>query len=82
MSFNGKVYAITGVASGIGRATAVRLAELGAAGLAISDVNEAALKETQALCPQSPHDVFQIMLADRGHKVADSRPGSPLQRST
>lgn len=40
---------ITGAASGIGRALAVRLAQEGIAGLAISDVNEAGLEETAGL---------------------------------
>ena len=43
-----KIVAITGAGSGIGRALAVRCAELGAS-LAISDVNEAGLEETAAL---------------------------------
>ncbi|KAK7905444.1 hypothetical protein LTR67_000166 [Exophiala xenobiotica] len=47
-----KVFAITGAGSGIGRATAVRLAELEAQGIAISDVNEEALQETKRLCSQ------------------------------
>ena len=37
---------ITGAASGIGRALAVRLAREGVAGIAVSDVNEAGLNET------------------------------------
>ena len=40
------VAVITGAASGIGRALAVRLAEEKIAGIAISDVNENGLNET------------------------------------
>jgi short-subunit dehydrogenase len=45
----GKVAAITGAASGIGRATAVLLARNGC-NVAISDVNEAGLQETAGQC--------------------------------
>ena len=45
----GKVAAITGAASGIGRATAVLLAGKGAS-LALADLNEAGLLETAAQC--------------------------------
>jgi NAD(P)-dependent dehydrogenase (short-subunit alcohol dehydrogenase family) len=47
-SFQGKVAAVTGAASGIGRALAVALAKRGA-GVALSDVNEAGLDETVRL---------------------------------
>jgi NAD(P)-dependent dehydrogenase (short-subunit alcohol dehydrogenase family) len=47
---DGKVFVVTGAASGIGRATTLRLAEMGAAGLAISDLDEAGLLGTKELC--------------------------------
>jgi len=48
-SFSGKVAAITGAGSGIGRALALALAKEGAH-LALSDVNESGLKETAKMC--------------------------------
>ena len=47
--FEGKVCLITGAASGIGRATAQRMARLGAK-LALSDINFQGLAETNDLC--------------------------------
>ncbi|OCL06315.1 putative short chain dehydrogenase/ reductase [Glonium stellatum] len=43
----GKYYTVTGAASGIGKSTAIRLAELDAAGIAISDVNFSGPADTE-----------------------------------
>jgi NAD(P)-dependent dehydrogenase (short-subunit alcohol dehydrogenase family) len=47
--FKSKNVLITGAASGIGRATAIKLGSQGA-GLALSDINESGLAETNELC--------------------------------
>jgi meso-butanediol dehydrogenase / (S,S)-butanediol dehydrogenase / diacetyl reductase len=53
MRFAGKKALVTGAASGIGRATAIRLAAEGAA-VTIGDVNTAGLKETAAMMVATP----------------------------
>jgi NAD(P)-dependent dehydrogenase (short-subunit alcohol dehydrogenase family) len=45
----GKFYSITGAGSGIGRATAIRCVQLGAAGLTLCDLNMDGLEETKKL---------------------------------
>ena len=52
MRFKGKAAIVTGAASGIGRATAVRLASEGAK-VMICDMNEAGLAETAAIIGDS-----------------------------
>jgi NAD(P)-dependent dehydrogenase (short-subunit alcohol dehydrogenase family) len=49
-SIKGRLYTVTGAASGIDGATAIKLSHLEAAGVSISDVNEVGLKETKDLC--------------------------------
>ena len=53
MRFAGKKALVTGAASGIGRATAIRLASEGAA-ITIGDVNAAGLEETAAMMAVRP----------------------------
>jgi meso-butanediol dehydrogenase / (S,S)-butanediol dehydrogenase / diacetyl reductase len=53
MRFSGKKALVTGAASGIGRATAIRLASEGAA-VTIGDINEAGLAETASLMASNP----------------------------
>ncbi|MBK8860325.1 MAG: SDR family oxidoreductase [Sphingomonadales bacterium] len=53
MRFKGKKVLVTGAASGIGRATAIRLASEGAT-LTIGDINEAGLRETATMLDGSP----------------------------
>jgi meso-butanediol dehydrogenase/(S,S)-butanediol dehydrogenase/diacetyl reductase len=64
--FAGKIVLLTGGASGIGRATAQRLAEEGAT-LAITDVNAEGLEETAATCRESGATVLS-MVSDVGNE--------------
>lgn len=62
--FDGKVCLITGAASGIGRATAQKMASLGAK-LAISDINFEGLLETNDLCGGGHlAEVFDVGLSE------------------
>ncbi len=69
------VAVITGAASGIGQALAIRFARKGVAGVAISDVNEGGLNETADLVkqigvPVSAH-VVDVSKLDQVQKFAD-----------
>ena len=67
------VAVITGAASGIGRALAVRLAREGIAGVAISDVNEIGLNETAAkvLGAAVSQHLVDVSKPDQVQKFAD-----------
>jgi NAD(P)-dependent dehydrogenase (short-subunit alcohol dehydrogenase family) len=62
-TFDGKVAAITGAASGIGRALAVDLSRRGCA-LALSDVDAAGLAQTQALCRDGAAEGAALVTSD------------------
>jgi short-subunit dehydrogenase len=70
-SFTGKVAAITGAGSGIGRALAVDLAERGAE-LALSDIDAAGVDETAARCKAKGADVKvdRLDVTDRDAVIA------------
>lgn len=59
------VVVITGAASGIGRALAIRLSHEHIAGIAISDVNEEGLRETASMISRVPVSVHAFDVSDR-----------------
>ena len=64
-NFNNKVVVITGAGSGIGRALAIRCAQLGAQ-VALSDVNANTLNETKELLPSvTKVSTYTLDVADR-----------------
>lgn len=58
----GKVCAVTGAGSGIGRAIAIELGDRGARGISISDVNEGGLVETEAMIDGGVTEVHRARL--------------------
>lgn len=64
---NGRRVILTGGASGIGRAAAIRLAQEGCV-VGIFDLNEAGAQETAALCPNAR--AYKVDIADRAQVTA------------
>jgi NAD(P)-dependent dehydrogenase (short-subunit alcohol dehydrogenase family) len=79
MEIKGRVAIVTGAAAGIGRATAVRFAALGARAVALADVDEAGLAQTarligertQTLCVQT--DVTEVAALERLYAAVVAR---------
>jgi len=72
-SLNGKVIALTGASSGIGRSLAINLAQQGAH-LALADVNEAGLKETTSMIgthTKITNHIVNVAERDQMHQWAD-----------
>ena len=78
-SLAGKTILITGAAGGIGRATSVECAKLGAT-LILTDINEAGLQETQGLLEDGRiHIGDQVTArAENGELIYTSVKGEPL----
>jgi NAD(P)-dependent dehydrogenase (short-subunit alcohol dehydrogenase family) len=76
--FAGKVALVTGAASGLGRGTAIRLAESGA-GVVLFDRNAAGLAETASSCPGAVIVVGDVTVdADLARAVAAATRLGPL----
>ena len=65
--FSGKVIAITGAGSGIGRSLAIQLSKLGA-DLALSDINDTKLQGTYTLLDKSKSNNVSITICDVSKK--------------
>lgn len=76
----GKVCAVTGAGSGIGRALAVELARRGAAGLALSDVDEEGLRATAAMIPAGGAHVHQSRLDVSDREAFAAHAGEVAER--
>lgn len=68
-TFKDKVCVVTGAASGIGRAIAIRLARAGAA-VAVSDINDDGLRETRALMGEPSSNRIRVDRLDVGDAEA------------
>lgn len=60
ISLENMVVIITGAASGIGRATALKMAEAGASGIVIADINEQGSYETKTLLESFQTEAFVV----------------------
>ncbi len=69
--FNGKVCLITGAGSGIGRAAAIKMANLGAE-VILTDVNENGLTETAHACNTDSMDILDVRSSKACEAVIDA----------
>lgn len=71
-TFENKVYCVTGAASGIGKATAILLAQKGATGLALSDVDAQGLVDTEKTCTAAGAQVVATKVDVRDRAQVDA----------
>lgn len=79
-AYKGKICVVTGAASGIGRAVAIKLAGFGAS-VAISDVNAAGLEETRALMGEPQSNRIRVDRLDVADAAAIERYAAAIRES-
>jgi NAD(P)-dependent dehydrogenase (short-subunit alcohol dehydrogenase family) len=76
----GKIAAVTGAGSGIGRAISLELAQRGARGVAISDVDEAGLAETERLLAPLPGETLSSAVDVSDREAVEAWAAEVVQR--
>lgn len=70
----GNFYSITGAGSGIGRATAIRCAELGASGVTLCDLSTEGLEVTKEMMYSSHHNIKVVLITEQRRKIPNESP--------